>query len=118
LEVERAAFVMKPSSDIPILRATNDEVLRADPLSKVAFSSARASWYNLLVEAHRIPCNLGLEQLREGDGRAYLSKTRSWRIYSNSIGLISFWTEQSKTCRMIAGRKLVEQCRQNRSQGK
>jgi choline dehydrogenase len=35
LEVERAAFVMKPSSDIPILRATNGEVLRTNPLSRV-----------------------------------------------------------------------------------
>jgi hypothetical protein len=69
LEVERAAFVMKPSSDIPILRATNGEVLRANPLSKVVLSSARASRHNLLMEEHRIPCNLGLEQLQKGDGR-------------------------------------------------
>ena len=38
MEVERAAFVMKPSSDIPILRATNGEVLRANPLSRVVLS--------------------------------------------------------------------------------
>jgi hypothetical protein len=60
---------MKPSSDIPILRATNGEVLRAIPLCRVVLSSARASRHNLFVEKHRIPCNRGLEQLRKGDGR-------------------------------------------------
>src|ERR1700676_781699 len=63
--------MIKPSPDIPILRATNGEVLRVHPLSRVVRSSARASRHNLLVEEHRIPCNLGLEQLRKGDGRAY-----------------------------------------------
>lgn len=46
---------MEPGSNIPILRATNGEVLPANPLSKVVLSSARASWHNLVVEEHRVP---------------------------------------------------------------
>lgn len=47
--------MVKPPSNIPIVRATNVEGLPANPLSKVVLSSARTQWHNLVVEEHHIP---------------------------------------------------------------
>ena len=46
---------MKPQSDIPVLRATDDEVLPGNPLSRVILSSAATNWRSLIVEEHHIP---------------------------------------------------------------
>lgn len=45
---------MKPQSNLPIVRATDDEILPGDHPSKVVLSSARTKWNTLLVEEHRI----------------------------------------------------------------
>ena len=47
--------VIKPLSSIPILHATNGEVLAGNPRSTVVLSSARSNWHNLIVEEHRVP---------------------------------------------------------------
>ena len=47
---------MKLQSDIPVLRATDDEVLPGDPRSRVILSSAATNWRSLIVEEHHIPC--------------------------------------------------------------
>jgi len=46
---------MRLQSDIPVLRATDDEVLPGNPRSRVILSSAAANWHNLIVEEHHIP---------------------------------------------------------------
>ena len=46
---------MKLQSDIPVLRATDDEVLPGNPRSRVILSSAAANWRSLIVEEHHIP---------------------------------------------------------------
>src|SRR6516165_8002797 len=46
---------MKPQSNIPVLRATDDEVLPGNPRSRVILSSAATNWRNLIVEEHHIP---------------------------------------------------------------
>src|SRR5215472_11716857 len=46
---------MKPQSDIPVLRATVDEVLPGNPRSRVILSSAATNWRSLIVEEHHIP---------------------------------------------------------------
>jgi len=46
---------MKRRSNIPILRARDDEVLPGNPPSKVILSSAATNWRSLIVEEHRIP---------------------------------------------------------------
>src|SRR5215469_10079535 len=48
-------MVMKPQSNIPVLRATDDEVLPGDPRSRVILSSAATNWRNLIVEEHHVP---------------------------------------------------------------
>jgi AraC family transcriptional regulator len=49
--------VTKPPSNIPILRATNGEILPGNPFSGAVLSSACSNWHNLLVEEHRVPSN-------------------------------------------------------------
>ncbi|HEY2456344.1 MAG TPA: hypothetical protein VGI13_03510, partial [Candidatus Acidoferrum sp.] len=46
---------MKLPSNIPILHATNGELLAGSPRSAVVLSSARSNWHNLVVEEHRVP---------------------------------------------------------------
>jgi AraC family transcriptional regulator len=46
---------MKLQSNIPVLRATGDEVLPGNPRSRVILSSAATNWRSLIVEEHRIP---------------------------------------------------------------
>ena len=46
---------MKPQSNIPVLRATEDEVLPGNPRSRVILSSAATNWRSLIVEEHHIP---------------------------------------------------------------
>ena len=46
---------MKLQSDIPVLRATDDEVLPGNPRSRVILSSAATNWRSLIVEEHHIP---------------------------------------------------------------
>src|SRR6516164_10004016 len=48
-------MVMKPQSNIPVLRATDDEVLPGNSRSRVILSSAATNWRNLIVEEHHIP---------------------------------------------------------------
>ena len=45
----------KRSSNIPLLRVNNGEVLSANPLSTIVVSSIRSNWHSLVVEEHRIP---------------------------------------------------------------
>lgn len=47
--------MLKTASQLPILRATNDEILPGDHPSKVVLSSARTRWNTLLVEEHHVP---------------------------------------------------------------
>src|SRR5262249_10906214 len=49
------SIAMKRRSNIPILRARDDEVLPGNPPSKVILSSAATNWRGLIVEEHRIP---------------------------------------------------------------
>lgn len=46
---------MKLQSSIPVLRATDDEVLPGNPRSRVILSSAATKWRSLIVEEHHIP---------------------------------------------------------------
>src|SRR6516162_5866249 len=46
---------MKPQSDIPVLRATDDEVLPGNPRSRVVLSGAATNWRSLIVEEHQVP---------------------------------------------------------------
>jgi AraC family transcriptional regulator len=48
-------MTMKQQSKIPILRATDDEVLPGNPRSRVILSSAATNWRSLIVEEHHIP---------------------------------------------------------------
>ena len=48
-------MTMKRQSNIPVLRATGDEVLPGNPRSRVILSSAATNWRNLIVEEHHIP---------------------------------------------------------------
>jgi AraC family transcriptional regulator len=47
--------MVKPQSNIPVLRATDDEVLPGDPRSRVILSSAATKWRSLIVEEHSVP---------------------------------------------------------------
>jgi hypothetical protein len=48
-------FVMNTSSNMPILRATGEEVLPGDHPSRILLSSARTKWNTVLVEEHCVP---------------------------------------------------------------
>jgi AraC family transcriptional regulator len=46
---------MNLQSNIPVLRATDDEVLAENPRSRVILSSAATNWRSLIVEEHHVP---------------------------------------------------------------
>src|SRR6516162_4968027 len=48
-------MVMKTQSNIPVLRATDDEVLPGNSRSRVVLSSAATDWRGLIVEEHHVP---------------------------------------------------------------
>src|SRR6516162_622049 len=48
-------MVMKTQSNIPVLRATDDEVLPGNPRSRVVLSGAATNWRSLIVEEHQVP---------------------------------------------------------------
>src|SRR5215813_9259815 len=99
---------MKPQSDIPVLRATDDEVLPGNPRSRVILSSAATNWRSLIVEEHHVPylewkggkfvdhvvgVNLGQPVTSEvktrGRLRRILNKTGSISLFPRPCGTIA-----------------------------